>query len=495
MKKTKIVATIGPASDKEDILTKLIQNGVNVARLNFSHNTHDYHTKLIERIRKIEKKMKRPIAILQDLQGPRIRIGKLKEEIEVKKDARVIFFPESEKRVGTSAGVYIPIQHRDLSNDLKMGHRILIEDGTIQFRVLALKKSVAVCIAESSGIIRSHKGVNFPDSSLTTSVLTRKDIRDIEFGVHRGVDFIALSFVRGPRDIVRLRKYIYAFQKKNGVKQKFLGKPEGRGKWTGVHTRIIAKIERKEAVENFDAILEASDGIMVARGDLGIEFPLERVPLIQKEIIQKCNRHGKPVIVATHMLDSMIKNPIPTRAEISDVANAILDGADAIMLSGETAGGKHPIASVHFMAKVAHEVESAHFDGFRNHELYSEEIHSVTEAVSRSVQNIAKDVRAALIICATTSGFTARNIAKHKPSIPIIPITPFDKTRRQLCLTWGVKSYPSPFISSISKLIHESTKIILKHHLAKKGDKVVLCAGHPFGYMGETNLIRVYTIE
>lgn len=494
MKRTKIISTIGPASDEVEILEKMIYRGMNVARLNFSHNVSEYHARIIENIRNAEKNTGISIAILQDLQGPRIRVGKLKEEVEVKKRQSVVLFSENKKYPKSVDVTSIPVQHDDLYKDVELGHRILIEDGMIQLRVVRISGVFVYCVVDIGGIIKPNKGMNFPDSKITCSALTPKDIRDIEFGIKNGVDFIALSFVRDAKDISRIRKYIYAFQKKNGIKEEFLGKPNAKGKWPGVHTRIIAKIERKEGFENFDEILEASDGIMIARGDLGIEYPLEKVPLMQKDIIAKCNVVAKPVIVATHMLDSIIKNPVPTRAEISDIANAILDGADAIMLSGETASGKYPLEAVEVMARVAKEIENSHFESHRNH-AYVESRHSITEAVSQSVHNIARDVGAKLIVCSTTSGFTARNISRHKPSIPIIAVTPFEKTKKQLHLSWGVESYYSPRLSSIRKLLQIVTKIIKQNRLAQKGDKVVICAGHPFGYMGETNLIRVYTVE
>ncbi len=497
MKHTKIVATIGPASADKRILTQMIKAGLNVARLNFSHGEYSEHFKYIKNIRSVAKAAGANVAILQDLQGPRIRIGKLSSSgIRVVKNEKVILYPESLPRPKIHAEL-IPVQYAGLSRDLKKGARVLIDDATIEVKVDKIINHLIYCHVVMPGLIRSHKGMNFPATCLSCPLITKKDLADLEFGVKNNVDFVAMSFVKNAREIVELRKKIFALEKRFGHKslERKFAKPPAKGKVSGAHIRIIAKIERQEAVANFDKILEAADGIMIARGDLGIELPFEKLPLIQKTIIEKCRRADKPVIVATQMLDSMIRNPLPTRAEVSDVANAILDGTDAIMLSGESATGKYPLAAVQAMNRIATQMEGrevaeaeAEEDRYRNQ-------NSITQIISFIAHDLAEDVTGAkLIVCATTSGFTAKNISSFRPGLPIIAVTPNELTLHQLALSWGVTAHLLPFTQSFTTLLTNLKKLLLKHKLVKRGQTVVIAAGHPFGYKGQANLIKVETI-
>ncbi|RJR31425.1 pyruvate kinase [Candidatus Parcubacteria bacterium] len=494
MKKTKIVCTIGPATEIKTTLEKMIFAGLNVARLNMSHNTYTHHQMLIKNIREVSKKLNSPVAILQDLQGPRIRVGDVgKEGIQLNNNTIVNLVPENFKINLKDAELFVPVQFNELYKYLKPREMILIDDANISLEVLEIKNKSIKCKVKNGGLLKSHKGMNFPKSMITCPAVTKKDLEDVAFGIKHDVDFIALSFVKDADDVLNLRKKIWELERKfKKIQKKDFKKPEKRGKWGGIHTRIIAKIERKEAVKNFKEILEASDGIMIARGDLGIELPLEDVPMIQKKIIQLCNEAGKPVIVATQMLDSMTNSPIPTRAEVSDIANAILDGTDAIMLSGETATGKYPLNAVHVMKKVALEVESTKMENNKNHSV--EKDSSVTESVGFAVKNIAKDISAKVIVCSTTSGFTARAISRYKPAVKLLAVTPFEKTWHQLNLSWGVKPYLIPYSHSINDLIKSIRKIVVQEKLAKKGENIVICSSYPFGYIGETNLIKVETI-
>lgn len=500
MKRTKIVATIGPATETKAMMEKMISSGMNVARLNFSHGSYDHHSMLIKNLRVAAKKQKVNIGIMQDLQGPRIRIGEIIEEgVKVVKGQEVALIPENHKVPRKTVSLYIPIQYPNLYKELKVGHQILIDDAIIGLEVKRIKDKVIYCKVVTSGIIKSHKGMNFPQSTIKCPAVTTKDLENVEFGVKNGVDFVALSFVKDAGDIINLRKKIFALENKYHNKKSEhnlkLEKPKARGKIGGVHVRIIAKIERREAIKNFDSILEVVDGIMIARGDLGIEMPFEDLPLIQKNIIDKCRKAGKQVIVATQMLDSMIRNPIPTRAEVSDVANAILDGTDAIMLSGETATGKYPLKSVQAMTRIASQVEGRLIKEQEIKENEFKNLNSITQIMSFMAQDLAEDVaHAKLIVCATTSGFTARNISRFRSEVPLFAVAPSELTVNQMSLSWGVTAHYLPFTSSFSTLLAKIKSLILKNKLAKKGDTIVVVAGHPFGFKGQTNLIKVEVI-
>ncbi|MFA6255055.1 MAG: pyruvate kinase [Patescibacteria group bacterium] len=495
MKRTKIVCTIGPASEAKTKIETMIQSGLNIARLNFSHGSHKHHALLINNLRRVADKLGQPIAVLQDLQGPRIRIGEIAEEgIKVEAGQTISLVPENFRISLKDVATFIPIQYPNLYKDLKPGDPILIDDAKIELEVLAIKNKAIRCKVKVGDVINTHKGMNFPKSSISAPAVTAKDIEDLKFGLRQDVDFIALSFVKEAADIINLRKVIYKEEIRLGQKTKDFKKPKRSGDWPGTHTKIIAKIERPEAVTHFEEILEAADGIMVARGDLGLEIPLEDLPLIQKKIVRRCVQESKPVIVATQMLDSMIRYPVPTRAEVSDVANAILDGTDAIMLSGETATGKYPLKAVRVMAKIAHEVEGMEIQQHQQIEESLRKAGGITENVSFGVQKIAHDVGAKLIVCATTGGFTARSIIKYRPRIQVVALAATEKTRNQLCLSWGVNAYYLSFSKSFNHLLVAIEKLLLNKKLVKKGDIVVIAAGHPFGYLGQTNLIKVETI-
>ncbi|NQU78102.1 pyruvate kinase [Candidatus Falkowbacteria bacterium] len=497
MKYTKIVATLGPASEEKAVLEKMIKAGMNVARLNFSHGTYKHHKKLIDNVRQAGGKLKEPIGILQDLQGPRIRIGKVDERgVEVKKGGEVYLVPENYSVPIKKSSLYLPIQYPKLYRDVKAGDSVLIDDAIIELEILEIKEKVIRCKVIMGGIISSHRGMNFPKSNIRCGAITSKDLSDLDFGIKNDVDFVALSFVKKAGDIKKLRRKIFNLEKKyHKLKKSDYDKPGAKGKVRGVRTRIIAKIERPEAVKSFSKILEAADGIMIARGDLGIEMPFEELPLIQKEIIDKCRKAGKPVIVATQMLESMIKKPVPTRAEVSDVANAILDATDAIMLSGESATGKYALRAVEAMARIAEEVEEREIQEQEMGEQEFRRQKSITEVISFVAQDLAEDVTGAkLVVCATTSGFTAKNISSFRPGVPIVAISLAEKTVRQLSLSWGVKPYFVAFTASFNALSSKIKKLLIKEKLAKKGDRVVIVAGHPFGYKGQANLIKVETV-
>ncbi len=494
MKRTKIVATIGPASETKTMIKSLIKAGMNVARLNFSHGTYEHHQLLINNLRSVSDQTKANLALIQDLQGPRIRIGDVAEEgIKVDKGDQVILVPENHIVPIKALNLYVPIQYPELYQEVKVGHPVLIDDATIELQVKAIKHKAIHCQVKVGGIIKSHKGMNFPQSLIKCPPITDKDWQDLDFGIKNNVEYVAMSFVKDPEDIYKLRRKIFSLERKYGhVIKGDLKKPSATGKVSGVHTRIIAKIERREAVKNFNKILEAADGIMVARGDLGIEMPFEDLPLIQKKIIDKCRKAGKPVIVATQMLDSMIRNPVPTRAEVSDVANAILDGTDAIMLSGESATGKYPLKAVQAMTRIANEVEDRMIADQEIQENKFKNLSSITQIMSFMAQDLAEDVtNAKLIVCATTSGFTARNISRFRSVVPIVAVAPAVKTINQLSLSWGATSYQVKFTSSFNTLLTKIKQLVLTHKLAKKGDTIVAVAGHPFGFKGQTNLIKV----
>ncbi|GBC96182.1 Pyruvate kinase [bacterium HR16] len=471
MRCTKIVCTIGPATESPDRLRALMEAGMDVARLNFSHGTHESHGRVIEHIRRLSKQLDKPIAILQDLCGPKNRLGVLPEEgVQIETGQKVRFVLAGE---GTDAE-NIPLPSSTLFALVRPGERILIDDGSIEVTVTQRDLNTIHGEVRIGGVLRSHKGVNLPDTRLPVTSVTERDLDDLRFGIQQGVDWVAVSFVREPEDLQPVRYTIEA---------------------AGADVRVIAKIEKREAVENFEAILEAADGIMIARGDLGVEMPIDEVPLIQKEIIALCNRAGKPVITATQMLESMISAPHPTRAEATDVANSILDGTDAVMLSGETAVGQYPIEAVQVMHRIASRTEQALKEGVvvQPSQPVAGSL-SVTEAVAEAVCHIAYDINACAIICATTSGSTARLVSKYRPKTPIVAFTPFESTYRQLALSWGVQPRLIPQVYTMEEMLQTAVNTAVDMGLAHEGDKVVITAGVPIGVPGNTNLIKVHTI-
>lgn len=471
MRCTKIVCTIGPATSSPERIRALMETGMDVARLNFSHGTHESHGAVIKHLRRISAELGKPVAILQDLCGPKLRLGMLPEEgVLVEPGHTVRFVPSSE---GTDAQ-HIPLPSPTLFALIRQGERILIDDGRVEVVVTQRDLNLIHAEVRIGGVLRSRKGVNLPDTRLPVTSVTERDLEDLRFGIEQGVDWVAVSFVRQPEDLQPVRYAIEA---------------------AGADIRVIAKIEKREAVESFDRILSVVDGIMVARGDLGVEMPIHEVPLIQKEIIAQCNRAGKPVITATQMLESMISAPHPTRAEATDVANSILDGTDAVMLSGETSVGQYPLEAVSVMHRIALYTERALKEGVVVHPNQpTAGSLSVTEAVAEAVCHIAYDVSARAIICATTSGSTARLVSKYRPKTSIVAFTPSESTYRQLALSWGVQPRLITQVQTMEEMLQTAVNTAIELGYASEGDKVVITAGVPIGVPGYTNLIKVHTI-
>ncbi|MFS1511815.1 pyruvate kinase [Chengkuizengella sp. SCS-71B] len=471
MRKTKIVCTLGPASDSLEKTKELIQSGLNVGRLNFSHGDFEEHGKRIINIRKASEELGKTVAILLDTKGPEIRTGKLKED-KVQLVANEYITLTTEEIQGDQNRV--AITYDKLPSEVHIGSTILIDDGLIGLEVVEVQDTEIKCQIVNGGLLGSRKGVNVPGVKISLPGITEKDTNDIIFGIEQGVDFIAASFVRKASDVLEIRDLLQ--------------------RYNAQHIHIISKIENQEGVDNLDEILEVSDGLMVARGDLGVEIPAEEVPLVQKRMIEKCNQAGKPVITATQMLDSMQRNPRPTRAEASDVANAIFDGTDAIMLSGETAQGKYPFQSVQTMARIAEKAESA----LEYREIFLKQASiqqiTVTESISQSVANSALDLNAKAIFTSTQSGYTARMVSKYRPKSPIIAVTPDEQVMRRLSLVWGVNPVKGEQADSTDKMFELAVNSGLKAGYVQFGDLVVITAGVPIGRSGTTNLIKIHHI-
>lgn len=474
-KRTKIVCTIGPASAAPETLRQLVVAGMNVARLNFSHGTYDDHAELIRKIRAVSEELGIPVAILQDLQGPKIRVGDLpKEGVTLANGSRVVF-TTGEADV---AALRLPVTYEKLHEDVKAGERILLDDGLLSAKVLEVKGRDVVCEMIDGGVLTSHKGVNFPDSHLTVSPITEKDKADVVFGVGQHVDFIALSFVRSAKEIHDLRGLIKAAESAPGFERKH-----------EAPIRVIAKIEKREALENIDAIIEAVDAIMVARGDLGIETEAAAVPVAQKRLIAKCRDVAKPVIVATQMLDSMIRNPRPTRAEVSDVANAVIDHADAVMLSGESASGKYPVEAVQTMAKIIHETEASTLDDLDVTHTRGD-ARSVEEAVSEIANVLVRDVHTKLILVASALGDLGRIVSRFRPETPILVATDDARAMRQLCLSWGILPVRLAPSSGAEAFFAAAVIEAKRLGIVAPGDKVVVVGGEPVGALSDRVEIR-----
>lgn len=474
-KRTKIVCTIGPASAAPETLRQLVVAGMNVARLNFSHGTYDDHAELIRKIRAVSEELGIPVAILQDLQGPKIRVGDLpKEGVTLANGSRVVF-TTGEADV---AALRLPVTYEKLHEDVKAGERILLDDGLLSAKVLEVKGRDVVCEMIDGGVLTSHKGVNFPDSHLTVSPITEKDKADVVFGVGQHVDFIALSFVRSAKEINDLRGLIKAAESAPGFERKH-----------EAPIRVIAKIEKREALENIDAIIEAVDAIMVARGDLGIETEAAAVPVAQKRLIAKCRDVAKPVIVATQMLDSMIRNPRPTRAEVSDVANAVIDHADAVMLSGESASGKYPVEAVQTMAKIIHETEASTLDDLDVTHTRGD-ARSVEEAVSEIANVLVRDVHTKLILVASALGDLGRIVSRFRPETPILVATDDARAMRQLCLSWGILPVRLAPSSGAEAFFAAAVIEAKRLGIVAPGDKVVVVGGEPVGALSDRVEIR-----
>ncbi|MDE2040877.1 MAG: pyruvate kinase [Patescibacteria group bacterium] len=464
-KKTKIVCTIGPSTEKTEKLEELVNAGMNVMRLNFSHGNFDEHQARVEAIRQVMKQTGKTVAILQDLCGPKIRIGTFK-------DKTIMLSPGQEFTLTTDAvegdEKRVHVNYPELPREVKPGTFIMLHDGTKKLQVTEVKGNDIVTKVIVGGRLANNKGVNVPGANLSIAALTEKDKEDVKFGIRNNVDFVALSFVRRKADIDELR----AILNKAGSK-----------------AQIIAKIETPEALEVIDEIIEATDGIMIARGDLAIEIPAEEVPIVQKLLIHKCNSVGKPVITATQMLESMIKNPVPTRAEVSDIANAIIDGTDAVMLSEETTLGDFPVEAVKIMTRIAERVESEVYTRDTIAE-YSES-HGVTDVVSQSAVRAAHNVGAKLIVALTRSGRTARMIARYRPAERVLALSDAPENAAKLMLTFGCYPLVTSTFTSADQIMDIVRTVALEKELVKKGDKVVIVAGMPFGTASETNFILV----
>ncbi len=470
-KKTKIVCTLGPASASEEMIRELALNGMDIARLNFSHDTHENHLARINIIKKVREELNIPIAILLDTKGPEIRTLTLKDDQKVLLVKGQDFTLTTEEIIGDEHRV--GVTYSDLPSDVKEGSQILIDDGLIELKVKKITDTDVICEVIAGGELGNRKGINLPNTKSKLPPIIDKDREDIIFGINQGVDFIAASFVRNADAIREIKK----------IKDD-----------CNSDVAIIAKIENAEGFENIDEIIEESDGIMVARGDLGVEVPSEVVPYIQKTIIQKCNDAFKPVITATQMLDSMIRNPRPTRAEATDVANAIYDGTDAIMLSGETAAGKYPIEALRMMVKIAKETE-AHLD-YTNILKSNKDQRSkgISSAICYSAVATAMNIGARLIIASSFSGYTARIVSKFKPESYIIGLSPLDRTLRKMQIYWGVTPLKTEEVNSTDHLLEEAVKAVTDNEFAEKGDTLILTAGIPAGKAGITNIIKVVTV-
>lgn len=468
MRRTKIVCTLGPSTDKEEVLRNLMKNGMNVARMNFSHGTHEEQKARLDMIKKLRKELNLPVAALLDTKGPEIRIGDVEGgKLELKPDQE--FTLTTEEMLGTEKKV--TITYKELYKDVEPGDSILIDDGLIGMEVVRIDESDIVCRVKNGGFISNHKGVNVPGVELNMPFVSPKDLADIVFAVEQDYDFIAASFTRTAEDIMEIRKIL---QEHGGEK---------------IH--IIAKLENKQGVKNCEDILRVADGIMIARGDMGVEIPLEEVPVIQKELIRKAMHMGKPVITATQMLDSMMKNPRPTRAETSDVANAIYQGTSAIMLSGETAAGAYPIEAVQTMAKIAERTEQDidYSREFKPRKLA--EAPDVTSAISHATCTTAADLKAAAIVAVSKSGRTVSRIAKYLPVCPIIGCTTDERVYRQLNLLWGVTPVVMKEANTADELFDHAVELAEQKGLIARGELVVIAAGVPVGLSGTTNMMKV----
>ena len=469
---TKIVATLGPASNKTEIIELLAKAGMNVVRINFSHGDYKTHGEIIKAVKTVREKLKIPLPILLDTKGPEIRIGRFALD-------KKVYLAQGNKFTLTTNNIdgdekHVSVTYKDLPKDLKKGGRVLIDDGLIELKVLDLTETDIICEVINSGFLGSCKGINIPDVYVNLPSLTEKDEKDILFGIENGIDFIAASFIRTAEDVVKIKEIL-----KNNH---------------GEYIKVIAKIECRDGVNNIDSILEVSDGIMVARGDLGVEIPPEEVPLVQKLLIKKANEKGKEVITATQMLESMVNNLRPTRAEANDVANSILDGSSAIMLSGETAQGKYPVESVKMMARIAYKTESSvdyHKELLSSYKNFRS---NITNSISFATCTIARDLKVACIATVTNSGFTARMLSKFRPVCPILAITPNEHVWRQLSLTWGCLPILSDKININDGTFSIAVEKSMETGLAKSGDAIVIAAGIPVGVSGATNTLKVQIV-
>lgn len=469
MRHTKIICTLGPASETPDVIEGMLKAGMNVARLNMSHGTQEDHCRRLRLVRETAARVGKNLGILVDIRGPRIRIGELEAPLFLRAGEEVELVTEN----ATGAGMRIPVNYEGIARDVRPGDTVLIADGLVCLRVLETSERSVLCRVEVGGEVESHKGVNLPGVRVNLPSVTEKDVADIRFAIAEGADFIALSYVRKAEDVLAARRFLEE---------------------AGADISLLAKIENWEGLENLHPILKVADGVMVARGDLGLEIPTEEVPLAQKRIIQEANAAGKPVITATQMLESMIHNPRPTRAEASDVANAILDGTDAVMLSGETAVGRYPVQAVAVMAKIAARVEEAlPYDEVLSAKRAVSK-RTVTDAISFATCSVAHNLEATAIITATQTGYTARMVAKYRPRPPIIAVTPHSRVVRRLTMVWGVLPLLVGQIQNTDQMIREAVEAAVAARYISAGDLVIITAGVPVGVHGTTNLLKVHTV-
>ncbi|MGI5930452.1 pyruvate kinase [Pseudoflavonifractor sp.] len=472
MRKTKIICTLGPAVDSEEMIRKLILAGMNAARFNFSHGTHESHLAQLTKLKRVRDELGIPVAAILDTKGPEIRIKTFKDgRIELKKDD--IFTLTTAECEGTSERV--SVTYANLHNEVAPGNHILVDDGLIDLLVQEIKGQEIVCVVENGGPLSNNKSINIPNVHILLPSLTEKDKEDLKFAAENDFDFIAASFVRKASDVEDIRACLHEFG--------------------GDNIRIISKIENREGVDNLEEIIQASDGVMVARGDLGVEIPAQEVPILQKKMIKATTMAGKPVITATQMLDSMIRNPRPTRAEVSDVANAVFDGTSCVMLSGETASGKYPIEAVEAMVSTVKAAESAinYWGRFREHSLQPG-VSTINDAITHTCCMTAMDLNATAILAPTESGYTAKVISRFRPACPIVAVCQNEKIRRQLAISWGVHSYLTGFVDSTDRLFSMSVEVARKEGAVKCGDTVVITAGVPIGKSGTTNLIKAQVV-
>jgi pyruvate kinase len=473
MKSTKIVCTIGPSSHNEDTIAEMIKKGMNIARMNLSHGSHQFHSKTIEMTRNASKKLHEYTGILLDLQGPKIRTGKLeKEPVVLNRGDKITLTTEETHGDWT----HLSINYSLLPGEAKIGERIFLDDGNIELNVVDIHEKSIVCSIVNGGVIRSFRGINLPDTKISTPALTEKDIKDLDFGLEMAVDYIALSFVRRPEDIIDLKERINKKRK---------------------DTPVVSKIEKPEAINNIDEIIEVSDAIMIARGDLGAETSPQEVPILQKMIIKKCNRAGKPVITATQMLESMVNHPRPTRAEASDVANAIFDETDAVMLSGETAIGEYPVESVKVMADIAKRTENEMNKDrsfIRDKGKFSRGI-SVADSVCFSVYKITELLKPKLIVSFTMSGKTAVLMSKYRPPVPIIAMSPREEVLRRLSLYWGIRGVSIGMVQSTEELFNTAEELLIDNKLCEEDETVLFIGGVPVLAGKETNMMKVHKVN
>lgn len=466
MRKVKIVCTIGPATSQIPVIDKMIRAGMNVARLNFSHGTHGQHREAVERIRQVSRKYDSPVALLQDLKGLKIRVGALKGgSVVLKKNSTLIL--TIKKIEGSSEEV--PVSYRHLVKDVNPGDKILMDDGLIQLKVTGREKGRVITKVIEGGVLKEKKGVNLPGTRISGDVFTGKDREDLEFGIKMGIDYVAMSFVRSGQDIKRVKNWL---RKRNA------------------DIPVIAKIENSLALDNIDEIINAADGLMVARGDLGVELPPEQVPLIQKDLIERCNAVMKPVITATQMLESMTQHVTPTRAEAADVANAVLDGTDALMLSAETSVGRYPVEALRMMDRIIRFTEES-----KSYK-YPVDIvsNNFAQALAESACSSAADINSKAVVAFSRSGFTALLVSKFRPAVPIICFTVNDKVRRRMGLYRGVNPYVMKFPGNTDEMISESERALLKKRLVRKGDSIVIIASSPFALGGKTNIMKLHKV-